>query len=79
MSRYTKILPDGKEIAYGHDHTCGYFFQVFAEEQDGIVETLLVDECSTFSKMSKNKMLELLQEYQLPVKHQELVAFDLPF
>ena len=79
MSRYSKTLDNGKEIAYGWDHVTGYFFQVFdvLEDHDED-EHLLINECSTFTKMSNGKMLELMSVYNLPESHIERVAMDLP-
>lgn len=80
MSRYTKKLDNGKTIAWGFDHVTGYFLQVF-EEEDVIDEEhpyLIINECSTFSKMSNGKMIELMDLYKLPESHIEYVAMDLP-
>ena len=79
MSRYSKTLDNGKEIAYGWDHVTGYFFQVFDVLDDNDEdEHLLINECSTFTKMSNGKMLELMSVYNLPESHIERVAMDLP-
>ncbi len=78
MSRYTKQLENGKEVAYGFDHAFGYFFQVFDVPDDDGEEILLVDECSTLTKMSSGKMLHLMDIHKLPESHIEMVAMDLP-
>lgn len=80
MSRYVKQLKNGKEIAYGWDHATGYFFQVFDVEDEEDIEKdyLLINECSTFTRMSNGKMLELMDVYKLPESHIEHVAMDLP-
>jgi hypothetical protein len=80
MSRYTKKLDNGKEVAYGWDHATGYFFQVFdVEDEDNKEdEYLLINECSMFTKMGNGKMIELMSVYELPESHIERVAMDLP-
>lgn len=78
MSRYKKELDNGKIIAYGHDHATGYFFQVFDAVDKDEEDYLLIDECSTFTKMSNGKMVELMDAYGLPESHIEQVAMDLP-
>lgn len=79
MSRYSKFLKKGstEEVAYGFDRVTGYFFQVFGEDKEG-EEVLLVDECSTFTGMSKGRMVELMEEYGVGEEHKHLVALDLP-
>jgi|TARA_R110000772_G_scaffold165696_1_gene277393 hypothetical protein len=78
MSRYTKELDNGKVIAYGYDKATGYFFQVFDVSDENKEDNLLIDECSMFTNMSNGKMIELMNVYELPESHLELVAMDLP-
>jgi hypothetical protein len=78
MSREKKELNNGKIITYGHDHVTGYFFQVFDAIEKDEEDYLLIDECSTFTKMSNGKMVELMDAYGLPESHIEQVAMDLP-
>ena len=79
MSRYNKFLKRGstEAVAYGFDKATGYFFQVFGEDVDG-EENLVVDECSTFTGMSRSRMIELMEEYGVGEEHKHLVALDLP-
>ena len=78
LARYSKTLDNGKTVAYGYDHVTGYFLQVFdVVDKDG-EDYLLLDECSTFTKMSNGKMIELMDVYKLPESHIEDVAMDLP-
>ena len=80
MSRYMKALDNGKDIAYGHDNTTGYFFQVFDNKlDDNGEEILLVDECSTFTKMQNKQMIDLMIQYQVDNSHISSVVLDLPF
>ena len=77
MSRHTKELDNGKVIAYGYDKVTGYFLQVFdIPDKDG-EDHLLVDECSLFTNMSHDKMIELMDVYKLPDSHIERLAMDL--
>ena len=81
MSRYIKKLENGKTVAYGFDNVTGYFLQVFDVEDEVNPDDepyLIIDECSTFTKMSNGKMLELMSLYELPESHIEAVAMDLP-
>jgi hypothetical protein len=76
MSRYTAKRENGIEIAYGHDHATGFFFQIFDDSsEDGLV----LDECSMFTKMSNAKMIGLMKEHNLPEDHIAHVVMDLPF
>ena len=75
MSRHTKKQGD-LDIAYGYDFVTGYFFQAFGE--DGEDENLVVDECSCFTNMSKARMVELMEQYEVDRSHIEKVVLDLP-
>jgi hypothetical protein len=86
MSRYTKHL-DRKEneifsvtITYGFDNATGYFFQKF-DENEGKEENeyIVLDECSTFTKMSNSRMIELMEEYDVNKEHIKQVVLDLEF
>jgi hypothetical protein len=78
LARYSKKLDNGKTVAYGYDHVTGYFLQVFDVVDKDEEDYLLLDECSTFTKMSNGKMIELMDVYKLPESHIEDVAMDLP-
>lgn len=81
MSRYNKQIEDGRyTVAYGFDHALGYFFQVFdntIEDEDPV--GLVIDECSTFTKMGNGKMIELMQKYNVNQDHIDRVVLDLSF
>ena len=81
MSRYFKNIQNGnKTIAYGFDKTTGYFFQMFDNTvEDENENTLILDECSTFTNMSNGKMLEFMLRHELDEDHIRQVALDLPF
>jgi len=79
MSRYTIQITKEKDIAYGYDEVTGYFFQVFNGLDENGFETLEVDECTFLTKMTKGRMIDLMEQFQLPVNHIMLVALDLPF
>lgn len=79
MSRYTKEK-DGEEIAYGHDHVTGYFFQIFDKEKGKKEDDYLIfDGCSTFSGMSKMDMYQLMITYDCEKDYCNKVLMDLPF
>ena len=88
MSRYTKTIKVTEEnedsvlfdtiVTYGFDKVTGYFFEVFQGETKEGEEVLAVNECSTFSKMSNGRMVELMQEYEVDKEHINLVVLDLP-
>ena len=79
MSRYVKNLGPGKDIAYGHDHATGYFFQLFDGVDEDGNDKLSIDECSLFTKMSKGRMIELMIQYTCPEEQIDLVLLDLEF
>ncbi len=78
MSRYVKQLENGKEVAYGFDHALGYYLQVFDVPDEDGEDVLLIDESSMLTRMSNGKMIELMDVYNLPESHIEMVASDLP-
>lgn len=80
MSRYIKELTEEKYIAYGYDNFEGYFFQLI-EGQDGRTgeDKITIDESSFLTQISKGKMVELMEEYNLPKEHISHVALDLPY
>ncbi len=77
MSRYLKKEQDGSTVAYGFDKALGYFIDVFGPEDEEGISQMIVEESSFLSGMSNGKMIELMQEYQLPEEHINLVALDL--
>jgi len=77
MSRYLKKEQDGSTVAYGFDRALGYFIDVFGPEDEEGISQMIVEESSLLSGMSNGKMIELMQEYQLPEAHINLVALDL--
>jgi hypothetical protein len=78
MSRYTKNLEDGRSVAYGFDHALGYFIDVFGIPDDQGVSESLIEESSALTNMSNGKMIELMDLFDLPESHIEMVAMDLP-
>ena len=78
MSRYTKELEDGRTIAYGYDRALGYFIDVFGIPDEQGVSESLVEESSMLTGMSNGKMIELMDMFELPESHIEMVAMDLP-
>jgi hypothetical protein len=77
MSRYVKKEQDGSTVAYGFDKALGYFIDVFGPEDEEGISQMIVEESSLFSGMSNGKMVELMQNYQLPEAHINLVMLDL--
>lgn len=79
MSRYIKKLPNGNEVAYGYADILGYFIQEFDKEPDEDGEdVLLLNECSTLTKMKNTKMADFMVQYDLPPHQIEMVLMDLP-
>lgn len=78
MSRYTKQLEDGRTVAYGYDRALGYFIDVWGIPDDQGVSESLIEESSVLTRMSNGKMIELMDMFNLPESHIELVAMDLP-
>ena len=86
MSRHTKQLPRKENelfvvsIAYGFDKATGYFFQKFDENDSSKKDQdyLVLDECSTFTNMSKARMVELMEQYGVDRSHIEKAALDMP-
>tara|TARA_R110001599_G_scaffold327655_2_gene540719 strand:- start:1734 stop:1976 length:243 start_codon:yes stop_codon:yes gene_type:complete len=78
MSRYTKQLKNERYIAYGFDHALGYFFDLFGTPGEEGESEHLIEESSLFTKMNNGKMLELMDTFDLPESHIEMVAMDLP-
>ena len=78
MSRHVINKEDGKDIAYGHDHAMGYFFQVFDGVDEDGEDNLVVNEDSMFTGMSNGRMLELMEEHKVNENHIAIVALDLP-
>ena len=78
MSRYTKDLDNERYIAYGWDHALGYFFDLFGAPNDDDIRETFIEESSLFTKMNNGKMLELMDTFDLPESHIEMVAMDKP-
>lgn len=77
MSRYLKKEQDGSTVAYGFDRALGYFIDVFKHEDAEGKINMILEESSLLSGMSNAKMVELMQKYQLPEAHINLVMLDL--
>ena len=81
MSRYVKELENGRSLAYGFDNVIGYYLDVFdaPDPLNPYEDVLLVEESSLLTNISNGKMIELMEEYNLPKSHIERVAMDLAF
>jgi hypothetical protein len=79
MSRYVQNIQEGVDVVYGHDHATGYFFQKFDGVDEDGEDILTIDECSLFTNMSNQRMLELMVAYKVNMDHLELMMMDLPF
>lgn len=80
MSRYVVKLENQEEFVYGFDHAIGYFYELWdykrgKEDHECIVE----DQSYMFNKLSKSKMLEVMENYKANPVHIERFAMDLPF
>ncbi len=73
MERYIKELNNGRKISYGSNDSLGYFFDVFGSEGN-----LLISEDSKNTHLSDGKMIELMDLFELPESHIEMVAMKLP-
>ena len=89
MSRYIKKLEGNKELAYGHDHAVGYFYDIFdnspnVDEEDSHVEGA---DClfgyskgpKVGKKFNRGEMAEVLIEHEADINHINAVALDLTF
>lgn len=75
MSRFAKTLDNGQVAAYGFDNALGYFFDVFNEDDEPIIE-----ESSFMTDLNHGRMLELMTNYNVGSEEQrQKVALDLPF
>ena len=73
MSRFHQYK-NNEEVAFGFDHALGYFFDVFNEDDEPIIE-----ESSLITKMNHGRMLELMVKYNVGSEEQrQKVALDLP-
>lgn len=90
MSRYIKKLEGNKELAYGHDHAVGYFYDIFDNspeidnEHEAHVEG--ADSLFGYSKgpnagkpFNRGQMAEVLIENKADINHINAVALDLTF
>ena len=87
MSRHIIQLADNKEMAYGHDHAMGYFFDIFdnSKDIDNEHEAHVAGADSLFGFKDTNKsfgngdMMEVLKANGAPEAHINAVALDLTF
>lgn len=78
MARNTTFSPNGKyEIAWGNDHACGWFIQIFDlehEDQDH-PEALVVNKDALFDGISARDVINIATEYGAgDTVHREIVG-----
>ena len=66
MSRNTTVSPDGKySVAWGNDHACGWFIQVFDlehEDQDH-PDAMVVNKDKLFDGIGPQDVIDIASEY----------------
>lgn len=75
MSRFATQTGEGTTIVYGFDHVLGYFYEEYIDDSGKPAQ----DCCTAFGTLSRGKLLDLLEEVDVPYKHREAIAADLPF
>lgn len=80
MSRYVKKIDENREFVYGYDHALGYFYEIWdysrgKEDHEFLIE----DKCYMINRLTRNQMLEKMNEYKAKKQHIKMVALDLPF
>lgn len=58
MSRYSCIISTNPKISlnFGSDHALGYFYDIFNEDEEEIIE----EKCTMFNKLTSKQLLEVL-------------------
>jgi hypothetical protein len=77
MSRYSKTIGN-RTMNYGFDHALGYWFDI---EDNTVKDVPLVvaDESSFFTKLSRARFLEVMEDFDVLNNHKVAVAMDLEF
>lgn len=82
MSRFTKMMSDGRVVAYGYDLALGYFIDVFKEAEvvgDLLIEEEVIMEKCSFFGSSNGDILEVMEEFGVDPNHIQAVALDIEF
>jgi hypothetical protein len=82
MSRFTKMMSDGRVVAYGYDRALGYFIDVFKEAEvvgDLLIEEEVIMEKCSFFGSSNGDILEAMEEFGVDPNHIQAVSLDLEF
>lgn len=60
MSRYSCVLSSDPTITlnFGHDHALGYFYDMYNEDEEEIIE----EKCSMFNKLTSKQLLQVLAD-----------------
>jgi len=60
-----EIFKNGKGLAFGKDHACGDFIQIWDASKSTIpdVDNVLVDEDVLLTGLTRERMMELLKEH----------------
>ena len=72
MSRHTFSQCDGSVVAYGFDHVCGYFVQVYKPGEDEPMVDIDSLTCSN------SELYEFMEGEGVPSADLQCVAWDVP-
>lgn len=79
MSRYL-IKKDNKQLAYGHDHALGYFYDIVdLNEPEDSAKHLIAEKSSFLNGLSRNDFAIVLTEWGARETHLMALALDQPF
>lgn len=79
MSRYL-IKKDNKQLAYGHDHALGYFYDIVDLNEPEDSAKHLIEEKSYFMNgLTRNDFSIVLTEWGARETHLMALALDQPF
>lgn len=81
MSRYSCVLSSNPTVTlnFGHDHALGYFYDIYNEDEEEIIE----EKCTMFNKLTSKQLFEVLKskfnasQYERFLQKMEMLAGDM--
>lgn len=79
MSRY--VIKNGPlELAYGHDHALGYFYDIVNHEHsDDSPDHEVESKCSFMGNLNRGEFARVLENWGARETHLMAIALDQPF
>ena len=76
MGRHIKKI-DNRILIYGHDPQAGYFYEIWDYDKDSV--NGLIEDGEQRQGITRNEIIEKLEEFDVPTGHVHSIVFNCTF